>query len=133
MTKINVKKIVEYWKQGSRLNIKSADEIGNGTRNYVDALFLLHLAIEKAMKALCVLKSKDHAPYTHNLLYLAKCAGIELGVKERALVNQLNNFNLECRYPDEKYQIYKRATKSTFLTLLKESWDLQRWIFDQSK
>ncbi len=37
--------------------------------------FFLDLAIEKLLKALHVVKQKDHAPPIHNLIRLAKLAG----------------------------------------------------------
>ena len=47
------------------------------TKDYHWALFIGLLVIERLLKAGVVKKSKDHAPFTHDLRRLEKLSGIE--------------------------------------------------------
>ena len=49
-------------------------------RDFLMLSFFGHLAIEKALKALVVKESGEHAPYSHSLVILAQKANIELTV-----------------------------------------------------
>lgn len=45
----------------------------------------------------------------------------------------INEFNLESRYPDEKYELYKKATKSFTNKYLSETDRLRVWILGKLK
>lgn len=52
----------------------------------------------------------DHAPYTHNLIRLAELANMKLSEEETEFLREVNTFNMEARYPEEKLIFYKRCT-----------------------
>ncbi|MFH1727099.1 MAG: HEPN domain-containing protein [Pseudomonadota bacterium] len=133
MTKKDLAKLVQYWKNGSKINFDSAKEIGKKTENYVDALFLLHLTTEKILKAYLVQASGKHSPLSHNLLYLAQLSSLRLTRDKTILLSEINEFNLECRYPDDKYTIYKLANKAMFDNYLKKIEKFRKWILSKLK
>ncbi len=51
-------------------------------------------------------------PRTHNLVYLAEKSGMALSGQQTELLETVNDFNLEARYPDEKFSFYKRCTRT---------------------
>ncbi|MFH0887404.1 MAG: HEPN domain-containing protein [bacterium] len=91
--------------------------------DYHYALFLGHLLLEKTLKAYYVKTNKEHAPYTHNLVYLAEKSKLELHDSQISLLENVSQFNLEARYPDKQFDFYKTCTKvftSTHIDRIKE-------------
>ena len=64
------------------------------------------------MKSLFV-QSNDNQipPKTHNLNRLAKLAKIDLSEEQIIFLDEVNDFNLEVRYPEYKKEFYKICTK----------------------
>ncbi len=133
MTVRDIGRLVAYWKMGSNLNFDSAKDIAEKSQKYVEALFFLHLSCEKILKAYFVQQKKEHAPYSHNLIYLAQSAELTLQDNEKKLLSEINEYNLECRYPDDKYMIYKKTTKELFETYLKKVKQFRIWILKKLK
>lgn len=125
------KQLIEYWVKGSTEDLRGADEIINKTSRYASGLFFIHLAVEKALKALFCKKTGMHAPYTHNLLGLVEKIGLTMTDSDLQVLSEINEFNLEARYPDEKFTILQRATKDLATSYLREAERLQTWIFKQ--
>lgn len=77
---------------------------------YRHALFCGHLALEKFLKGKIVNATDNHAPHSHDLLYLAGLAKIDLEPEQQEFLSIVNKFNIEGRYPEEKMEFYKTAT-----------------------
>ncbi|MEJ2705764.1 MAG: HEPN domain-containing protein [Sedimentisphaerales bacterium] len=95
---LNVPKQVEYWVGTAEEDFEVGSNLikANKTRH---GLFFIHLAVEKMLKA-CVCKNQKRTPpKIHRLLSLAKMAGIELDNEQTDLLTEINEFNLEGRYP----------------------------------
>jgi len=128
MTTDDINKLVKYWLKASEIDLQTARQVYDNTREYVSVLFHIHLSIEKILKALYVSRKKEHAPFSHNLLYIAKKADITLNEKDTKLLIEINEFNIECRYPDDKFSIYKKATSALTGRYLKKSGVFIEWI-----
>ncbi len=61
---------------------------------------ICHLSVEKLLKALVVKVTNYYPPKTHNLLRLAEIAKLELKDEDTQLLQKLNQFQLDTRYPD---------------------------------
>ena len=108
--KISVKKIVNYWERGAKHDWETAQSLRKSSRN--DAcLFFCHLVLEKYLKSMVVEKTKQHTSCTHNLVELAQKANLNLNEEQLERLAEINEFNLSCRYPDYKYNFYKKCTK----------------------
>jgi HEPN domain-containing protein len=124
-----IEKLIKYWKKASEKDLISAENIAENTKEYVNALFLIHLSVEKCFKCYYVYKFKMDAPFTHNLLQLVLKSEIELSADQLNLLTELNEYNIRCRYPDDNFQIYKIATKSKVKKFLVFAGELRAWIF----
>lgn len=82
MTQFNQDKLLKYWLEASQDDLTSAKEIINKTSSYIQGLFFVHLALEKALKALFIKVHNTHAPLTHNLLSLAQKCELEFSESE---------------------------------------------------
>lgn len=103
-------KIVHYWLEGAKKSMNLANDVFAGGYND-HALFCGHLALEKLLKAKTVAVSDNHAPHSHDLLYLAGLAKIDLEIEQQQFLAEVNAFNIEGRYPEEKLEFHKKATK----------------------
>jgi HEPN domain-containing protein len=125
------KQLIDYWIKGSQEDLLGAKEIINQTSRYVSGLFFLYLALEKALKALYCKTMNSHAPYSQNLLGLTEKIGLTLADSEVQILAEINEFNLEARYPDDKFSLQKRATKAFAIEYLQKAETLQTWIFER--
>lgn len=73
----DVNKTIKYWLESAAYDLETRKSLLE-IKRFPYALFFGHLAIEKALKALVVKTTKEHAPYTHSLPLLAKKTGIEI-------------------------------------------------------
>ena len=105
---MDIKEIELFWISEAEEALQVADHlIEKGDYSY--ALFFGHLAIEKLLKALYVVKQNDHAPPIHNLLRLAKLAGIAVPEDKIDVLIEISAFNIETRYPDFKRAFRKKC------------------------
>lgn len=105
-----IKKLVDYWKSGAEDNYKTMLSLYR-SRHYSACLFFGHLVLEKTLKILVIKKTKNYPPHTHNLSHLVELAQVELQNKEMDFLATANAFNIEGRYPEEKYDFYKVCDK----------------------
>lgn len=110
MNNSQVKKIINYWKKTAECDHRVMNSLFK-SKEYYGCLFFGHIVLEKILKALAVKKTKQQAPYTHDLVMLEEIAKIELSKEEVKLLKEVNAFNLNARYPDYKLKFYKLCTK----------------------
>lgn len=128
--KINIKKVVDYWKTGAEYNYETAEFLYKGKR-YSDCLFFCHLMIEKILKGLVVKRTKTHAPYIHKLVDLAKLAGLGLTKDQTEQLTEITGFNIAGRYDSAKFNFYKRCDKNYAEKYFTVSKKLYLWLKKQ--
>lgn len=96
--------------------------------DYSYALFFGHLTLEKMLKAYFVLIHGGTPPLTHRLVFLAEKSGLALTSEQQELLETVTDFNLEARYPDEKFSFKKRCTREFALHYLDCIREMKAWI-----
>jgi HEPN domain-containing protein len=96
--------------------------------DYSYALFFGHLTLEKMLKAYFVLIHGGTPPLTHRLVFLAEKSGLALTCEQQELLETVTDFNLEARYPDEKFSFKKRCTREFALHYLDCIREMKAWI-----
>jgi len=119
MEKKGYKKLVNYWRETAAHDHEIMRSLFK-TKHYDASLFFGHIVLEKILKALVVKETKNHAQYTHNLVKLVETSKIKLDEKELNLLKNVNDFNIEARYPEQKMQFYKLCTKNYAEKYIKE-------------
>ena len=119
MKEENVKKVIKYWQITAEHDYDTMVGLFK-IRRYSDCLFFGHIILEKVLKGLVVKKTKEQAPYIHDLIWLREIAEIELKKEEIKFLNKVNDFNIRARYPEYKLQFYKQCTKDYTKDYLKE-------------
>jgi HEPN domain-containing protein len=118
---------IKYWiKSANNDWIVAGHLFEKGDYSY--ALFFGHLTVEKFLKAVFVSKFNESPPLTHRLTYLAEKIGLELSPERQELLEIITDFNLEARYPDEKFSFYKKCTKKFTETNLKKVEEIKEWL-----
>lgn len=126
----NIEDLIKYW-------LKSAEEDHRVMQHLFDAgdysysLFFGHLVLEKTLKAYFVKINNEHAPYTHSLTYLSEKSNLNLTSLQLSLLEEVNQFNLEARYPDKKFEFYKICTKDFTSSYIAKIEEFYKWLLTQ--
>ncbi|HUT54631.1 MAG TPA: HEPN domain-containing protein [bacterium] len=121
---INIQKQIVYWSEGAKEDLDTASILLEKGKNK-EALFFAHLALEKALKALVAKNTSDVPPYSHDLTFLAKKAGLTLSADQSHLFNMVNKFATAGRYPDpEKHGPSKQKAKE----IVDEISEVMKWL-----
>lgn len=124
---VDQKKHAEYWKAGAIEDWEVAEKlIVDGKIRH--GLFFAHLALEKMLKALFTIHTTDIAPRIHNLIRLAELGHLELDEDHMNLLADMNQFNLEGRYPET---ILSAPEKEEALEYLNRSKRVMEWLSNQ--
>jgi HEPN domain-containing protein len=121
---------VKYWLKTADQDWKVANHLFE-KKDYSYALFFCHLAIEKILKAIFTDKKDKTPPFSHNLVYLSEKAGLELNDENLELLEEVSDFNLEARYPDDKFSFYKKSTMEFTENKLKQIERLKKWLLQK--
>jgi len=125
MTKIEH---ISYWRESSKHDLDSAESIYK-TGKYDWCLFIGHLALEKILKAVYVdVYDNEMPPKLHNIVRLAELAHINLTEDQKLLLDTINDFNIQTRYPDYKLDFYKKCTKEYSEDYLNKIKELHKWF-----
>lgn len=114
----------EEWILQAEYDIGSAEVMLIGGR-YIYAIFMAHLALEKALKGIYTLVLKKVPPRTHNLILLQ--ARIEnksdllFSEEQNEFLEFLNEKSVPSRYPDTLYKVLKEFRKSETTKLVEQT------------
>ena len=119
---------IKYWLNSADHDLDTAESLFSAGK-YAWCLFLGHLVLEKGLKAFYVKDNENRMPpKTHNLVKLAEKTTIPLNAELKLFLDEVNDFNLEVRYPEYKQEFYKTCTKKfaeEYLNKIKEHY---KWI-----
>ena len=128
----DIDKTVQYWKEGAAYDLETGNSLLE-SRRFPYALFFGHLALEKILKALMVKTTKDHAPFTHSLTFLASKIKFEIPESMLDKFAEYTEFHIESRYPDEKRDFYRRCTQEFPREKFAEIEEVYQWLIQKSQ
>lgn len=122
-----------YWLKSAEHDLDSAESMFDSEK-YDWCLFVGHLSLEKLLKALFVQNNKNETvPRIHNLVRLAELSGVLLDKEQRFLLDKINDFNIQTRYPDYKLEFYNKCTKDFTSTNFEIIKDFYKWLISLMK
>ncbi|MBN1507538.1 MAG: HEPN domain-containing protein [Sedimentisphaerales bacterium] len=124
---VDIEKQIDYWRQGSAEDWEVAVELVRDGRGR-HGLFFAHLALEKILKAILCRRTRDVPPKIHNLTRLSESAGLRLEERQADVLADMNQFNLEGRYP-EFYGLQLRPKEAT--EFIARSQEVLTWLIQQ--
>ncbi|OGI64100.1 hypothetical protein A3H53_03080 [Candidatus Nomurabacteria bacterium RIFCSPLOWO2_02_FULL_40_10] len=110
MTKKEIKEAIEYWRKTAERDYDTMLGLFKIER-YPESLFFGHIVLEKTLKGLVVQETGEQAPFTHDLIRLAKLTKISFNKNELDLLKTISAFNIRARYPEQKLKLYKICTE----------------------
>ncbi len=123
------KKSLEWLKQAD-YDMDTAEFMCRGQR-YFYAVFMCHLAVEKALKGLWLQKLQEAPPKTHNLIFLLDKMGINPDPQRGKVIAKLNEANIATRYPEDIEQMQRNYNQAVTCPILVETKDVLEWIKKQ--
>jgi HEPN domain-containing protein len=125
--KLDVEKQLNYWREGARRALRSVPVLEEG-EFWIEALFWTHLAVEKALKAHVVKRTRKAPPYIHKLTRLAQIAGVNLSAKQTEMCEDLSLYQRLARYHDEPA---REPDGATARRLLHDGKELMTWLLKE--
>lgn len=95
-----MKKETRNWLDMVEYDLATAKQMFN-TGRYVYVIFMCHLAIEKALKAIVCEETDKIPPKTHDLIYLITLGRVNLSGNLLDFVGIINNAGIVTRYPED--------------------------------
>ena len=115
------------WFRQADYDMDTAEFMLNGKR-YFYAVFMCHLALEKALKGLYSQRLQDLPPKTHNLIYLVEKAKLELPDDLYDFVFTINRVSVPTRYPDNLERILQDYDMERTGEILQKSKVILNWL-----
>ena len=103
------------------------------SKKYLHSIFICHLAVEKALKAVYADISDHIPPKTHNLIYLLEITKLELSPEKYECLASLNDAGIPARYPEDRDQMVKEFTDETVSHIINKSEKVISWITEKLK
>src|SRR5450759_1648760 len=123
------KKPEEWFKQAA-YDLKTA-EVMLENKRFIYAVFMCHLAIEKALKGLYQFRLNEVPPKVHNLIYLVEKIGLSPSEKLYNAIFELNRVSIPTRYPDDLTKMISEYKKKNTLEMINNSKEGLKWLKNQ--
>jgi HEPN domain-containing protein len=120
----------EEWFKQAAYDLKTA-EIMLENKRFIYAVFMCHLAIEKAIKGIYQYRLNEVPPKVHNLIYLVEKIGLSPSEKLYNAIFELNRVSIPTRYPDDLDKMKREYKKSNTLEIINSSKEVLKWLKNQ--
>lgn len=124
---VDISQQIAYWRAGAGEDWEAARQLVDSGKTR-HGLFFAHLALEKLLKAHICRHTGKLAPKLHNLVRLAEMAELELGTEHMDVLAEMNEFNIEGRYP---ITYIAPPTQKEALDYMKKSKVVFEWLTRQ--
>ena len=119
---------IAYWQDTAAFDWPAVQRMMQAG-DYVHGLFFAHLVIEKLSKAHWVKDNADNIPpKIHNIIKLWAATRLTPTAEHIAMATELNNYQLEGRYPEYMRQLYSGTTPANAQQLFTDVNILRTWL-----
>ena len=125
---MKIEEHIKHWIDGADHDWEAVVSLYSSEK-YDWCLFVAHLVLEKLLKALFVQDNNNQfPPKTHNLVKLAKHTDLVLTDDREVLLDEINDFNLEARYPQFKSVFHKKCDKDFTDNYYQKIKEMIKWL-----
>jgi len=124
-----IKSSIEWMKQ-AQYDFDTAQAMFDSGR-YIYAVFMSHMAMEKAIKGVFAYKLKEAPPKSHDLIYLSNKMKLALPGDYQMFIDKLNDLSVPARYPDELDKLLNQYDKKRVSELLTKAKEVLTWLTAQ--
>lgn len=118
------------WLKQADYDMETADFMFSGGRFFY-AVFMCHLAMEKALKGLYQKKFQKIPEKSHNLIFFLEKLDAAPPEKTGKFIVRLNAASVATRYPESLAVISSNYTKDIAKNIIEESREAMKWIRQQ--
>ena len=111
----------------ARYDIATAEAMLSAGR-YLYVLFCCQQGTEKCLKALIVERTGTFPPRTHDLVRLARTAGLAPTEEQLQFLMSLTKYYIGTRYPEEVATLSREATESLASQFLQKTREVLAWF-----
>lgn len=119
------------WFRQAQYDLGTAESLVSSGR-YPPAVFFCHLALEKALKALCAERFDCEPDKTHNLVYLIELLELELPQQYLDPLFIINRTGVTGRYPHNLEKVLEQYTREKTGKLLADTREILTWLMQRS-
>jgi len=116
-------KEINNWLDMVNYDIITAEQMFK-TGRYVYVIFMCHLAIEKALKAVVMAQTDKHPPKTHDLIYLISLGKVKLPQDLMDFIGMINNAGIVTRYTEDLSKLVSSYPKEIAKEYLKTTLEI---------
>ena len=120
-------KATANWLAQVDYDIATAEQMLHAGR-YIYVIFMSHMALEKALKALVTEETQKLPPRTHNLIDLAQRAHVVLSQEQQDFLGKINNTSVVVRYPDDLSALVSQYPEAIAQDYLERTRELILWV-----
>ena len=120
-------KATANWLAQVDYGIATAEQMLHAGR-YIYVIFMSHMALEKALKALVAEETQKLPPRTHNLIDLAQRAQVVLSQEQQDFLGRINNTSVVVRYPDDLTAMVSQYPEAIARDYLERTKELILWV-----
>ena len=126
-SKMDKIKSSQEWSRQAEYDMETAGAMLDSER-YIYCVFMCHLSIEKALKALYTSKLGKNPSKTHSLVYLAQSIHLDLPEQTKEFLETLDDVSVPTRYPEELEKMIKEYSEDRTKNILDKSRKAFRWL-----
>ena len=98
------------------------------SERYLYVVFCCQQAVEKMIKGVIAKVTGTAPPRIHNLMQLARRAGLEPDAEQAVLMRELSEYYVETRYPEEIEPVSSAAWQEIAQDALQRTEEMVRWL-----
>ncbi|AOY60149.1 HEPN domain-containing protein [Desulfococcus multivorans] len=125
-----MEKRTEEWLRQADYDLDTAYYMHKGGR-HIYAVFMCHLAVEKALKGLYYENFRKIPPKSHNLIYLLNEIGIKPPAAPGKFIVKLSTSSIPTRYPENLAKLQKIYSEPVVKDILSKGEEVIGWIKKQ--
>jgi len=120
------------WLDSADYDLATAGHMFN-TGRYIYVVYMYHLSLEKALKAVVSEDTGQLPPKTHDLLYLIKLGKVNLTGDLLDFVGRLNGAHIATRYPEDLQKMLSVFTEEVASDYLDKTKEAVEWLRQDSR
>jgi len=124
---VEVEQAIENWLESSDYDLETAARMLD-TGRYVYVVFMCHLALEKALKAIVCAETRKMPLKTHDLLNLLKKGKVKMEGEMLDFLGKINGASVVTRYPDSFSKILSAYPKDVARKYLDDTRKVLIWL-----
>jgi len=119
--------VPEQWADRARYDFETARAMMDSER-FLYVLFCCQQAIEKMLKGVIAARTGELPPRLHNLMQLAKHAGLKPEESQARLMRELSEYYIQSRYPDTMEGAFSEVSRDTAREALDRTEAVMQWL-----